>query len=104
MVSYNDSPHKLLYLEEFFLILRTLNRHRELVRLVRWTCQRKLSGPLKAYESKLKWEEIRLAYYTIRSPLATACARIIHTLTYLTFPEPKYMQKGSAAAYRTSVG
>jgi hypothetical protein len=103
MQVYEFPPQDFSHFEELVLLLHTLNRRRELVRLVGWARRRKSSGPYAAYQCKLKLEDIRLVNFAARSPVVYAVARAVHRIAYIVFSEPKHMKKGSAAAYRTSI-
>ncbi len=85
----------------FRTILYSFNRRRELIRLVRWARYKHLRGPMDAYRTKLELEDLRLAYYVKHFPLRTSIARGIHTITYLSYPKPTYLRKGSARSYRS---
>jgi hypothetical protein len=88
---------------EFYNILCALNRRCELQRLVKWAEQKKLSNPLKLYQNRLADEEKRLFRYRLQFPHLATCASLLHQLTYILFPAPRYLAKGTARAYRYGV-
>lgn len=54
--------------QEFWAILRSLNRRAELGRLVAWATRKQLPGPREFYQSRLLDEEIRMSRHVIVSP------------------------------------
>ncbi|MEP7110879.1 MAG: hypothetical protein ABI760_22985, partial [Ferruginibacter sp.] len=46
--------------------------------------------PLFAYRGKLELENVRLAYFAAQFPRSTYIARMIHTITYFVFAEPRF--------------
>jgi hypothetical protein len=74
MNSYKSSLNFSQCFKEFFLILYSMNRRRELARLVEWAHRRNLFGPFDAYRRKLNVDDLRLKYYASRSPLISCGA------------------------------
>lgn len=87
-------------LKHIFLILRSYNRRRELIRMCRWAERKRLIHPLRLYRFRLQDEEIRLSDYKIRYPQSAGFARGIHTLNSFLFGEPRIIRKGIGAYYR----
>jgi hypothetical protein len=87
--------------QRFYPILCTLNRRRELNRLIGWATRKRLTHPLSLYRLRLADEERRLFRYRLAHPRLTAFAYSLHLLAYVFFPVPRYLEKGSASAYRS---
>lgn len=88
---------------EFYSILCAFNRRTELQRLVEWAERKKLSHPLKLYQNRLADEEKHLFRYRLQSPRLTAYASLLHQLTHILLPAPRYLARGSARGYRYGV-
>lgn len=84
----------------FWTVLYCLNRRAELIRLVRWSKRKRLSGPLRCYLTRLQEEEIRLNSYTVRTPHLVKWTLRFHWFNDLILAAPRYPQAGTAAAYR----
>lgn len=76
------------------------NREAELVRLIKWAKQKRLTGPHRLYEWRLLDTQAGLQRIRFRSPRAAAWAEMGHGLVEIIFSPPKYRPKGSAAGYR----
>lgn len=83
-------------------VLHCLNRQAELKRLINWAAQKSLDGPYRLYKSRLAEEENRLIKYQWRTPQLLGWARLLHTISCLVSPPPRYLPRGSAARYRYS--
>jgi hypothetical protein len=79
-------------------ILHCLNRQDELQRLIQWADRKKLSGPCRAYNTRLDDEEHRLFRYQLSVPHLIGLARILHTLKIFICPAQPYYTTGYAAA------
>lgn len=101
MVSYNctDGSWR-IKARKIFVILAAFNRRRELMRLEQWAANKHLAGPLRLYRAQHLDVERALVRYTLTSPLAHRLAHALHALNRLLSPTPRYLPKGSAAAYR----
>lgn len=84
---------------EFWAILRLLNRHDELQRLVRWAKRKRLAGPRKCYKSHLEDMERRLFRYRVESPATVRKARCLQLMKRVLFRPPRYPAKGAALGY-----
>jgi hypothetical protein len=83
-----------------FLILRSYNRRRELIRLCRWAERKRLIRPLRLYRFRLQDEDLRLSSYELRYPQAAWWARLIFQINVHCFGEPGIIRKGIGAYYR----
>ena len=80
--------------------LHCLNRHGELRRLIAWARSKRLPGPLRFYTSRMVEEEHKLMQLSIRFPNEMRCARLVHAVSNLVSPTPRYLPRGSANSYR----
>jgi len=85
---------------DFYAILSTCNRCRELARLRKWAAKKHLDIPLRLYTNRLGDEEKRLLRYRLEHPQLSAFAYVLHVFAGLLFPAPRFMTKGSAQVYR----
>jgi hypothetical protein len=85
---------------EFYPILCTFNRRRELRRLVAWAERKKLRAPLAAYKGALAFEDSRLSYIARQSPRLTVAAHVLYAVSTVLFPPLRYLKKGSATSFR----
>lgn len=79
--------------------LRSLNKIGELRRLIVWARNKRLAGPLKLYENLLVEEEHKLLKIRIWFPNVARCAQLVHSISKLVSPTPRFMPKGSASFY-----
>ena len=84
----------------FVAALHSLNRANELRRLMAWARRKRLEGPLKLYTSRMVEEECKLMKIGQRYPNEMGWARVVHRISILVSPRPRYMPRGSASAYR----
>lgn len=87
---------------QFWTISHGLNRLAELKRLALWAKRKRLPGPLRLYERRLQEEESRLAHHSIQYPHLVAWARLLHAVSRLINPVPRYPARGFAAKYQHS--
>jgi hypothetical protein len=101
MYYYKSGPHaSWLQVRQVFLILTALNRRQELIRLEKWANARRFAGPLRLYRAQRFDTERALMRYSMSSPRSYQFANILCWLNRILFPAPRYLPKGSAAAYR----
>ncbi len=81
--------------------LKTLNRKRELERLIVWASYKGFRKVRLAYAQRRDDDELRLFRYEQYSREAVHLARVVHTIAGLLFPPPKGFRRGAAAAYRS---
>jgi hypothetical protein len=86
--------------QEFVSTFCLLNREAELMRLIGWATRKRLSNPRRLYERHLADTQTRLMRVQWRAPGAFTWAQRCQGIAALINPAPRYMQKGSAAAYR----
>ena len=86
----------------FVTALHTLNRTNELRRLKDWARRKRFVGPLKLYESRIVEEEHRLLKMSMRFPNEVRWARLVHAISNLVSPPPRYLPRGYASVYRRS--
>ena len=86
----------------FVEALHCVNRISELHRLKAWARRKRLAGPMRLYESRLVEEEHKLMKISIRFPNEMRWARLVHAISNLVSPTPRYMSRGSASGYRRS--
>jgi hypothetical protein len=80
--------------------LYSLNHISELYRLQAWAKRKRFAGPLKLYESRLVEEEHKLMKIAMRFPNQVSWARLVHAISNIVSPTPRYMPRGSASGYR----
>ncbi len=100
MNTVNSQPSFGAQCYQVYRMLCCLNRHHELLRLVRWAERKRLVGPCRLYRSRLADEDRRLLRYALDAPTQMRCARWLHRLNQLINPTPRYLPKGSARVYR----
>ena len=83
----------------FVEALHCKNRIGELHRLKAWARRKRLAGPQWLYESRLVEEEHKLMKISIRFPTEVRGACLVHAISNLVSPTPRYMPKGSASVY-----
>ena len=81
-------------------ILAALRRKHELIELIRWAEQKRLTGVQRAYENRLADEEWRLFRKSLEHPHITRLLRVVYTAYHVIKPRPRYHAKGSAVKYR----
>jgi len=86
----------------FVEALHCINRIGELHRLKAWARRKRLAGPLRLYESRLVEEEHKLMKICMRFPNEMRWARLVHAISNLVSPTPRYLPRGSASGYRRS--
>ena len=84
----------------FVAALHSLNRVDELRRLMAWARRKRLEGPLRLYTSRMVEEECKIMKISSRFPNQVRLARVVHMISILVSPKPRYMPKGSASLYR----
>jgi hypothetical protein len=94
VIEFSNSAKRL------FAILHCLNRRDELIRLIRWSEKKGLSGPRHCYQTRLDDEARRLFRYSVNYPTLTRITRILVNVKRLITPIPSYLPKGSASMYR----
>ena len=90
----------LLQLERCKAILAITKREHELIELVCWAEQKRLSGVRRAYKNRLADEERRLFRYSLHNPRLTYFLTVAYRICRRIAPKPRYHAKGSAAKYR----
>ena len=85
---------------DFWSAVHSLNRKAELIRLVQWAKRKRLTGPLKLYLTRLQQEENSIMRLRVRNPKMLTGARLMHFISNLVSPKPRYYPKGSARHYR----
>jgi len=85
---------------DFWSAVHSLNRKTELLRLVQWAKRKRLTGPLKLYLTRLRQEEASIMRLRARSPKILVGARLVHCISNIVSPTPRYYPKGSAKRYR----
>jgi hypothetical protein len=86
----------------FVEALHCTNRIGELHRLKAWAKRKRLTEPLRFYESRLAEEEHKLMKISMRFPNEMRWARLVHAISNLVSPTPRYLPRGSASGYRRS--
>lgn len=84
----------------FLAALYSLNRRQELRRLMAWAQSKQLEKPLNHYTSLMVEEENKLFKISYRFPKQMLLARVVHVISNLVSPKPRYLPRGSASSYR----
>ncbi len=102
-IAYNINMRLIIWRNNwhiFWNILQAKNRRTELTRLITWAHNKNLKGPEKLYKLRLNQEDTRLVQYKWRHPRLCTWAQLLHLISHLISPTPRYLPRGSASKYR----
>lgn len=77
-----------------------LGREADLQRLIIWASRKHLLNPRIAYQNRLAETQLALTRVQQRSPQIWSFAHSCFTVIDWLFPSPRYLRRGSAAAYK----